>query len=134
MLDDLGLIPAIEWQTRHFQEQTKIVCRLNSQLEHVDLSREQSITIFRIFQEAMTNVLRHAQATNVNILIRKDDGEFVLEVSDIGRGITESEKLGTSSLGLLGMRERAHSIGARVEIEGVAGQGTTLSVRLPLSS
>lgn len=134
MLDDLGLIPAIEWHARQFQDQTGIICRFNPQLGHVDLSKEQSTAIFRIFQEAMTNVLRHAQAAKVNILIEEDEGELVFGVSDIGRGITESEKQGTRSLGLLGMRERAHSIGARIEIEGIAGQGTTLTVRLPLSS
>ena len=79
-------------------------------------------------------MLRHAQATKVNILIEEDEGELVFGVSDIGRGITESEKQGTGSLGLLGMRERAHSIGARIEIEGIAGQGTTVTVRLPLSN
>ena len=134
MLDDLGLIPTIEWHAHQFQDQTGIICRFNPQLEHVDLSKEQSTAIFRIFQEAMTNVLRHAQATKVNILIEEDESELVFGVSDIGRGITESEKQGTGSLGLLGMRERAHSIGARIEIEGIAGQGTTLTVRLPLSN
>jgi signal transduction histidine kinase/ABC-type uncharacterized transport system substrate-binding protein len=134
MLDDLGLIAAIEWHAKQFQDQTGIICRFNPRLEHVDLSREQSTAIFRIFQEAMTNVLRHAQATKVNILIEEDEGELVFGISDLGRGITESEKQEKSSLGLLGMRERAHSIGARIEIEGIAGQGTTLIVRLPLSS
>lgn len=132
MLDDLGLIPTIEWHVQQFQNQTGIICSFNPQMEHVDLSREQSTAIFRIFQEAMTNVLRHAQATKVNIRIEEDEGELVFGVSDIGRGITESEKQGTRSLGLLGMRERAHSIGARIEIRGIAGQGTTLIVRFPL--
>jgi two-component system, NarL family, sensor histidine kinase UhpB len=127
------LIPTIEWHAHQFQDQTGIHCCFNPQLEHVDLSKEQSTAIFRIFQEAMTNVLRHAQATQVNILIKEDKGELVFGVSDNGRGITESEKQETSSLGLLGMRERAHSIGARIEIEGIEGQGTTLTVRLPLS-
>jgi signal transduction histidine kinase/ABC-type uncharacterized transport system substrate-binding protein len=134
MLDDLGLIPAIEWHAKQFQDQTGIICSFNPPLEHVDLSREQSTAIFRIFQEAMTNVLRHAQAAKVNILIEEDDGELAFGISDTGRGITESEKQDKSSLGLLGMRERAHSIGARMEIEGIAGQGTTLIIRLPLSS
>jgi len=134
MLDELGLIPTIRWHAHQFQDQTGITCDFNPQLEHVDLSREQSTTIFRIFQEAMTNVLRHAQATKVDILIEEDEGELVFGVSDIGRGITESEKQGTRSLGLLGMRERAHSIGARIEIKGIAGKGTTVIVRLPLSS
>jgi two-component system sensor kinase len=79
----------------------------------------------------MTNILRHAQATKVNILIEEEEGEFVLEIKDNGRGITEGEKLGTQSLGLLGMRERAHSVGGTVEISGTAGKGTGLIVRLP---
>jgi signal transduction histidine kinase len=82
----------------------------------------------------MTNILRHAQATKVNILIEEEEGEFVLEVKDNGRGITEGEKLGTRSLGLLGMRERAHSVGGTVEIGGAAGKGTVLTVRLPIQA
>lgn len=134
VLEDLGLIPAIEWHAHQVQANTGIVCRFESQVENVELSRERATTVFRIFQEAMTNVLRHAGATRVNILVEEDDDEFVLEVSDNGRGITDSEKLGTSSLGLLGMRERAHSVGGRVEINGTPGKGTTLIVRVPLPS
>jgi len=130
VLDDLGLIAAIEWHAHQFQVNTGIACRFDSQIENVDLSRAEATTIFRIFQEAMTNILRHAQATKVNILIEEEDDEFVLEVSDNGRGITESEKLGTRSLGLLGMRERAHSIGGRIEINGTVGKGTTIIIRL----
>ena len=70
----------------------------------------------------MTNILRHAQATKVNVIIEEEEGEFVLEIRDNGRGITESEKLGARSLGLLGMRERANSIGGRVEINGRRGK------------
>jgi len=134
MLDELGLIPTIERHAQQFQGQTGIICRFDPQLDHVDLSREQSTAIFRIFQEAMTNVLRHAQATKVNILIEEDEGELVFRVRDNGSGITDREKKGTLALGLLGMRERAHSIGARIEIDGIAGEGTSLIVRLPLSS
>jgi two-component system sensor histidine kinase UhpB len=131
VLDDLGLIPAIEWHAQQFQEHTGIVCRFDSLVENVNLNRDQATTVFRIFQEAMTNILRHAQATKVNIIIEEEDGEFVLEIKDNGRGITQTERLGIGSLGLLGMRERAHSIGARVEIKGSAGKGTVLIVQLP---
>lgn len=134
VLDDLGLIPAIEWHAQQVQANTGIVCRFESQVENVGLSRERATTVFRIFQEAMTNVLRHAGATRVNILVEEEDEEFVLDVSDNGRGITDSEKLGAHSLGLLGMRERAHSVGGRVEIKGTPGKGTTLIVRVPLTS
>jgi PAS domain S-box-containing protein len=133
VLDDLGLVSAIEWHAQQFQEHTGIVCRFNSLIESVELNREQSTPVFRIFQEAMTNVLRHAQATKVNIIIEEEENEFILEIKDNGRGITESERLGIHSLGLLGMRERAHSIGGKVEINGIAGKGTVLIVRLPIN-
>jgi PAS domain S-box-containing protein len=132
-LDDLGLVSAIEWHAEQFQEHTGIVCRFDSLIEHVELNREQATTVFRIYQEAMTNVLRHAQATKVNIIIEEDENEFVLEIKDNGRGITESERLRIDSLGLLGMRERAHSLNGKVEISGSAGKGTVLILRLPIN-
>jgi signal transduction histidine kinase len=134
VVDDLGLVSAIEWHAQQFQENTGIVCRFESNTEEVDLSGDQATTVFRIFQEAMTNILRHARATKANILIEQEEGGFVLEIKDNGRGITENEKLGTRSLGLLGMRERAHSVGGKVEISGAAGKGTVLTVRLPVQS
>jgi PAS domain S-box-containing protein len=133
VLDDLGLIPAIEWHAQQFQEHTGIVCRFDSLIESVGLNREQATAVFRVFQEAMTNILRHAQATKVNIIIEEEESEFVLEIKDNGRGITESERLGVGSLGLLGMRERAHSVGGKVEINGMQGKGTVLIVRLPIT-
>lgn len=132
VLDDLGLIPAIEWHAQQFQEHTGVVCRFDSLIENVELNRDQATAVFRIFQEAMTNILRHARATKVNIIIEEEESEFVLEIKDNGRGISESERLGIHSLGLLGMRERAHSIGGKVEINGSAGKGTVLTVRLPI--
>jgi len=132
VLDDLGLVSAIEWHVHQFEHNTGIVCHFEPNAEDVDLDREQATTVFRIFQEAMTHILRHAEAIKVNILTEEEEGEFVLEVKDNGRGITEGEKLGTRSLGLLGMRERAHSLGGTVEISGVAGKGTVLTVRLPI--
>jgi PAS domain S-box-containing protein len=134
VLDDLGLVSAIEWHAHQFEHNTGIVCHFESNAEDVDLDREHATTVFRIFQEAMTNILRHAQATEVKILIEEEEGEFVLEVKDNGRGITEGEKLGTRSLGLLGMRERAHSLGGTVEISSAAGKGTVVTVRLPKRS
>jgi signal transduction histidine kinase len=131
VVDDLGLVSAIEWHAQQFEHNTGIVCHFESNAEYVDLTREQATTVFRIFQETMTNIQRHALATKVNILLEEEDGKFVLEVRDNGRGITEDEKLGRRSLGLLGMRERAHSFGGTVEISGAPGKGTVLTVRLP---
>ena len=131
ILDDLGVVAAIEWQAQQFQSHSGILCEFESLADDVTLDREQGTVVFRIFQEAMTNVLRHSRATKVNVIIEEEDGELLLEVSDNGRGISEFEKRGALSLGLLGMRERAHSIGGTIEIIGAAGRGTRLIVRLP---
>ena len=97
------------------------------------MNQEQSTAVFRIFQEALTNVLRHAQATSVDVASKVEGGEFVLTVRDDGRGITEEEKTGRQSLGILGMRERARLVGAEVDIGGGEGGGTVVTVRVPLS-
>jgi signal transduction histidine kinase len=131
VLDDLGLVEAIEWQVREFQTRTGIICHYECSTENVDLNREESTAVFRIFQEALTNILRHAQATRVDIVIKEEAGEFVLSVRDNGKGITEDDKSRLQSLGLLGMRERAHLIGGEIDIVGLEGQGTVVTVRVP---
>ncbi len=133
ILDDLGLVEAIEWQTQQFQGRTGIVCRCDCSMQSIALSDQQSTALFRIVQEALTNILRHAQATHVAVGLNEECGELVLTVTDNGRGITEAEKLSRNSLGLLGMQERAHLIGGRVEIVGREGTGTTLNVRVPVA-
>jgi PAS domain S-box-containing protein len=132
-LDELGLIEAIEWQAQQFQARTGIIVHCDCPLESDDLTQEQSTAIFRIFQEALTNVLRHAQATRVDITAKKEAGEFVLTISDNGRGITEDEQSGSPSLGLLGIRERSNLIGGKIQITGVEGKGTVVTLRVPLS-
>jgi PAS domain S-box-containing protein len=132
ILDDLGLIEAIEWQTQQFQARTGIQCRCERGPQNIPLGDRESTAVFRIFQEALTNILRHAQATSVGITMTVEGGIFILTVADNGRGITAAEKLGRKSLGLLGMQERAHLIGGRVDIVGLQGTGTTLHVRVPL--
>jgi len=132
ILDNLGLVAAIEWQAQQFEARTGMICRFDSFLDDPDLSRERTTTIFRILQEALTNILRHSQATRANIMIEERDGEFVLEVKDNGRGITQEESAGPRSLGLIGMRERANLAGGRIEIVGVVGKGTVLTLRVPI--
>ena len=131
-LDQLGLAEAIEWQAERFQAQTGITCTCACLLENLELDQEQATAVFRISQEALTNVLRHAEATKVEIKIEQQAGELVLTITDNGRGITESERLGRQSLGILGMRERAYLIGAKIKISGVEGQGTVITVRVPI--
>lgn len=132
ILDDLGLPAAIEWQAQQFQERTGIICDCDCILEKVELSEEQATAVFRILQEALTNVLRHAQATRVEIKINIESGVFALSVSDNGKGITESEKSEQHSLGILGMRERAHLISGEIDINSVEEQGTVILVQVPL--
>jgi len=131
ILDDLGLAAALEWQTQQFQARTGILCQYDGSGEHYDLDQEQSTAIFRIFQEALTNVLRHAQATRVDVTLEEEEAELVLRIRDNGRGITEGEQGGAPALGLLGMRERAHIIGGRVDLTGIRGQGTMVTLRVP---
>lgn len=132
-LDDLGLMEAIEWQARQFQDRTGVIVQCDSPLENLELYREQLTAVFRIFQEALTNILRHAQATKVHIQGKEEDGEFILTISDNGRGITDDEKSGQRTLGLLGMRERVYLVGGTLEITGSEGKGTSVTVRIPVS-
>jgi len=132
-LDELGLSEALEWQARQFQERTGIIVECDCHQENVELTGEQSTAVFRIFQEALTNILRHAAATKVYIQLLKQTGAVILKISDNGRGITDDEKSGQVTLGLLGMRERAHLIGGTININGSDGEGTVITVRIPIS-
>ena len=133
ILDDLGLEAAIEWQAEDFQTRTGIKFELTLDPEINILDQEHSTAIFRILQETLTNVARHAKATNVNISMREEGGEVVLEVRDNGKGITETQSSHPKSFGLMGIRERAHVLGGKAKISGIPGKGTTVTVRIPLS-
>ena len=132
VLDDLGLVEAIEWQAQQFQAQTGIIYQSDCSLEDIDLNREQSTAVFRIFQEALTNILRHAEATRFASTLKLEANNLVLIISDNGKGITASEVSRPQSLGLLGMRERAHLVGGEISITGAEGQGTMITVRVPM--
>jgi signal transduction histidine kinase len=131
ILDDLGLMEALEWQARQFETRTGIVCRRVGLQDNIRFSEEQSTAIFRIFQEALTNIIRHAHATRVDVKMTNDEGIFALTIRDNGKGITGVEK---SGLGILGMQERARMLGGKLEIQGVEGIGTTITARLPLGT
>jgi signal transduction histidine kinase len=132
ILDHLDLVAALEWQARQLEARAGISCRFLAPGKEFQLPQQTATAIFRIFQEALTNVRRHAHATRVDIRVAVDAGEVVLEIRDDGRGITEDELAASTSLGLMGMRERAHFVGGRLEIEGVARQGTALTLRVPI--
>ena len=133
MLDDLGLEPAIEWQVGQFQEHTGISCAFTARIFDLDLDQNKATAVFRILQEALTNVARHACASHVDVRLLCRDKELTLEVTDDGRGITPGEIAGMRSLGLLGMEERAHLLGGDIRITAPAQAGTTVMLRLPLS-
>ena len=133
VLDELGLAAALDWQTRDFEKRTGIRCDWLMPSVPIPIGPDQATAIFRIYQEILTNVVRHAQASHIRIHLDISTGWLVLEVSDNGRGIPESTLANTNSLGLLGMRERATQWGGDVSIHGTDGKGTTVTVQLPLS-
>lgn len=133
ILDDLGLVAAIEWQCQDFQQRTGIPCTCVSSADDIAMEPAQATSLFRICQEALTNTARHAQATAIQVLIKQLDNNLLLAIQDNGVGISCEKLTESTSLGLLGMRERAASLGGQVSIAGSPGKGTTVTVRVPLS-
>ena len=131
ILDDLGLGAAVEWLAHDFETRTSIGCAV-SVPSNVAISAERGTVVFRMCQEALTNVARHAGASHVSIDLVEAGDTLTLEVRDNGRGITDEEVQRPGSLGLLGMRERAALLGGVAEVKGTPGQGTTVTVRVPL--
>jgi len=131
LLDDVGLSAAIEWQAQEFKERTGIQCVAILIPEVTSVDRNRSTTIFRIFQEALTNVARHAQATLVQVTLREDAGYFFMEVSDNGRGITDSQVSDPKAWGLIGMRERALIWAGELKISALPHKGTLVSLKIP---
>jgi len=133
VLDHLGLQEAIQWEATKFEARTGIRCRLSSQLTRDWRDRAKALGVFRILQEALTNVVRHAHAGAVRITLRERTNALLLIVKDNGRGITKRELSSVKSIGLVGMSERARQIGGRVTIAGVEGRGTTVTLQVPLA-
>jgi signal transduction histidine kinase len=130
LLDHFGLVAAIEWQAHDFQDRSGIECQL--QAEEVELRGDRATALFRIFQESLTNVARHAEATKVEISLNSQNGNVLLEISDDGKGVAKEKISSSTSLGLLGMRERAYAFGGDVKIESDGGRGTTVRVQIPI--
>jgi signal transduction histidine kinase len=132
MLDELGLVAAIEWQAQEVQRRTGIVCTVESDKEELKVESERATVVFRICQEALANVARHASATAASVMVQaQEDGALVLEVTDNGCGIAPDKIDDPQSLGLLGMRERAGLFGGKVTVSGRPGHGTTVTLWLP---
>jgi signal transduction histidine kinase len=131
VLDEIGLTAAIGWQAREFQVRSGIRCNVELTAEGL-LDQARSTAVFRIFQELLTNVVRHAHATRVDVRMGVEGDTMWLKVQDNGRGITEARINSPKSLGFLGMRERALPFDGKIEIEGQRGKGTTVTIRIPL--
>ena len=132
VLDEIGLAAAIEWQAREFQRRTGIRCLVDMTPGFHNPDQDRATALFRIFQELLTNVARHAHATRVKVQLEEKDHSLSLAVEDNGRGIQEQEFESPRSLGFLGLRERVLAFGGSIEVRGQEGKGTTVSVSIPL--
>jgi signal transduction histidine kinase len=133
VLDELGLIAAVDWQTKEFERRTEIKCQLNIELADDNIPKHMATAVFRTFQETLTNISRHARATEVTVNMGIKEDRLILTVSDNGKGITDEKILSPGSLGILGMRERALSLKGDLAISGKKGKGTTVKLSIPFS-
>jgi len=130
ILDHLGLFPALEWKIKQFRMKNKICCEYSMEEMDLKFGKDETTIIYRILQEIFTNVTRHSLAKNLWITLRSMDGLFVMKVRDNGIGFELNESIQRGSLGLLGMHERARSIGGNIQIESAPGAGTTVTFSL----
>jgi PAS domain S-box-containing protein len=134
ILDELGVVAAIEWIAKDFQKRTGIGCKVTVRGVDTVSDTIRATAIFRIVQETLTNVMRHAAASHVNVTLEKKDDTLIIEVRDNGIGIREGRIFGSKSLGLVGIRERVLLLGGETVIRGKPGEGTLLRVTLPMGN
>lgn len=132
ILDDLGLAAAIEWQAREFERRAGIPCVLSTNADSVEFGSEFSIAVFRIFQETLTNITRHADAETIAVNLKKLDRKLILRVEDDGKGIEKNANGENVSLGIFGMRERARLIGGELEVFKGEPNGTVVLLTAPI--
>jgi PAS domain S-box-containing protein len=132
ILDDLGLIDALQWQSHEFEKRTGIVCSFSTTFTDRPFEKNLSTGIFRVFQETLTNVARHAQASEIMTVFEKQDDSIILQVYDNGQGFNETEIKGKKTLGLVGMRERAKMFGGNLSVQSAVGKGTKITLQVPM--
>lgn len=130
---DLGVVAALEWEAEEFQEHTGIRCQLAITPNNVKLEPDLSTAVYRIFQETLTNVARHAQADKVDAKLEVTGGNIVLEIKDNGIGISDDKISDSRSFGIIGTRERVNQFGGDIHFGGRSGEGTTVIVTIPLN-
>jgi signal transduction histidine kinase len=133
-LDDLGLAAAIEWQSNEFKKRSDIAIKLQLDIENLEIDPRQASGIFRIYQEVLTNVMRHANATGIEVSMNQTKNGFELRVQDNGQGFNLSETKKRATLGLIVMRERALILGGELLIESEEGNGTLVTLTIPLEA
>jgi signal transduction histidine kinase len=131
VLDTFGIVAAIEMEAEEFEQRTGITCTFEHDNELAEISPEISIALFRIFQETLANITKHAQASEIAVRMQDRKGRIQLSVKDNGRGISEADRAKPRSFGLRGIRERVEYLGGKVSIESQAGQGTQIAVFIP---
>ena len=131
ILDDLGLVAAIEWQVKEFQKRTGIRSRLHTNVEDPNIAPETAAAVFRVIQEALTNVMRHARASRVRIQLDAERQALKVSIVDNGKGMTRTEETDLKSLGIVGMKERISRLGGDFNIVSEPGKGTRLDIIIP---
>jgi two-component system sensor histidine kinase UhpB len=129
---DFGLLPALEWQAKEFEAQAGIACTLQASMKELELDPEQATALFRIAQEALTNIAKHAQASAVAIKLTRSRGVLTLKIADNGRGIRPGDRAKPDSFGLRGMTERARALGGTLNLGHVPGGGTEVAIKIRL--
>jgi len=132
ILDDLGLVATLEWQASDFEKRTGISCNLNAEPTHINLEKAVATAVFRVSQEALTNVVRHADASHVKIRLKKTGNSLNVEIRDDGKGVSKRTLANKQSLGITGMNERISLLGGVFTIKSTPGKGTAIRVRIPL--
>ena len=131
---DFGLVAALEWQSGEFEKQNGIACALSSDEKEIDLTLDHASALFRIFQEALTNIAKHAAASQVTVRLQRLGQHLTLTISDNGRGIAPTDRLKPGSFGLRGMSERAKALGGTMALAAAPGGGTVVTIKTELSA
>jgi signal transduction histidine kinase len=134
MLDDLGLLPAVEWLVENFTQRTGVPCELAVSTSDLRLNNANSTAVFRIIQESLANVAKHARASRAEVSIEQNGSGVTINVRDDGLGFSPQDPRKPNSFGLVGLRERAYLLGGEVAFISAPGRGTNIEVRLPVLS
>jgi len=131
---DFGIVAALEWQAKEFEAQVGIPCSFLSNVPEINLHSDQATAIFRIFQEALTNIAKHANASQVKVELLRAKNNLQLKITDNGKGIDATDRLKPQSFGIRGMIERTESLGGKLTIGSTPQGGNQVTVKIPLSS